>query len=150
MESLDRKILSLLSEDGRMSFTDIGKRTGLSVSAAQQRVRRLEQKGIIRNYRVEIDPISLGRTLTAFISVKALNPAQDDQIPTIVEQMPEVVSCYSVAGDASFMLIAQVGDPSELDKLLNRIRTNAQAATVTTLVLKTFFQNRVPIDPKDC
>lgn len=149
MENTDQQILSLLAEDGRMSFTDIGKETGLSISAAQQRVRRLEQKGIIKGYRAEISPEAFGRILKAVITVKPINPSLDDQVPAIVEQMDEVISCYSVAGAASYLLIAQVHDPNELDSLLNRIRTQAQASTVTTLVLNTYFQNRIPIDGED-
>ena len=61
MEPLDRRILSLLARDGRMSYTDIGKETGLSTSAAQQRVRRLEQRGVINGYRAELDQAQLGQ-----------------------------------------------------------------------------------------
>ena len=60
MESMDRHILGLLARDGRMSYTDIGRATGLSTSAAQQRVRRLEQRGIITGYRAIVDPQALG------------------------------------------------------------------------------------------
>ena len=67
MESTDRQILTLLAKDGRMSYTDIGRETGLSTSAAQQRVRRLEQRGLITGYRAELSAEALGLALTAFI-----------------------------------------------------------------------------------
>ena len=72
MESTDQQILELLAHDGRMSYTDIGRETGLSTSAAQQRVRRLEQRGVITGYKAQIDPESLGLMLTAFISLLVL------------------------------------------------------------------------------
>ncbi|MDO4784786.1 MAG: AsnC family transcriptional regulator, partial [Propionibacteriaceae bacterium] len=70
MEAIDQEILALLSTNGRMSFTDIGKLTGLSTSAAQQRVRRLEQRGFIDGYHANINPEAVNRSLTAFISVR--------------------------------------------------------------------------------
>ena len=64
MEDLDRKIVALLAADGRMSFTDLGKATGLSTSAVHQRVRRLEQRGVIRGYAAVVDHEELGLPLT--------------------------------------------------------------------------------------
>ncbi|HYO18973.1 MAG TPA: Lrp/AsnC family transcriptional regulator, partial [Dermatophilaceae bacterium] len=69
MEDLDRHIVGLLSHDGRMSFTDLGKATGLSTSAVHQRVRRLEERGVIQGYRAVIDHTAVGMPLLAFISI---------------------------------------------------------------------------------
>ena len=95
-----------------MSYTDIGRETGLSTSAAQQRVRRLEQRGIIAGYHATIDPESLGRTLTAFISIRPLDPSADEATPAKLESMAEITSCFSVAGDASYLLMVQVASPA--------------------------------------
>ncbi len=76
MEKLDRRILSLLARDGRMSYTDIGKETGLSTSAAQQRVRRLEQRGVIKGYTAVLDAAALGLMVTAFVAIKPFDPSQ--------------------------------------------------------------------------
>lgn len=146
MESTDQQILSLLARDGRMSYTDIGRETGLSTSAAQQRVRRLEQRGIIAGYRATIDPEALGRNLTAFISIRPLDPSTDEATPARLQWMSEVTSCFSVAGDASYLLMVQVGTPAELDALLTRIRTTANVTTVTTVVLTTIFKDRPMLD----
>ncbi len=70
MEEIDRAIVSLLSADGRMSFTELARQTGLSVSAAHQRVRRLEQSGVIKGYAALCDADEIGLPLTAFISIK--------------------------------------------------------------------------------
>src|SRR5665647_3498797 len=74
MEDLDRCIVGLLSQDGRMSFTDLGKATGLSTSAVHQRVRRLEERGAIQGYRAVINHNELGLPLIAFISVAPPDP----------------------------------------------------------------------------
>ena len=142
METIDRHILALLAEDGRMSYTDIGRSTGLSTSAAQQRVRRLEQRGVISSYRAVLDPEKLGRTLTAFIAIKPFDPAEDETVPGVVAQMPEVIDCYSVAGEASYLLKVQVETPAELDELLTRMRLTAKVSTATTIALTTLFTDR--------
>ena len=142
MESTDRQILSLLSQDGRMSYTDIGRETGLSTSAAQQRVRRLEQRGLITGYRAEISAEALGLALTAFIELTGSDPASDDQIPDRLSHLANVVSCFSVAGAASYMLIVQVATPADLEALLAQIRVAAGVTTLTTLVLSVPFKDR--------
>ncbi len=125
-----------------MSYTDIGRETGLSTSAAQQRVRRLEQRGVIAGYRALIDPESLGKMLTAFVELKALDPAHDDEVPERIAHLAAVVSCYSVAGHASHILVVEVATPLELEALLSQIRQAAQVSTNTTLVLSVAFRDR--------
>ena len=75
MEALDRQLVELLCADGRMSYTDLGKETGLSTSAVHQRVRRLEQRGVIKGYTAVVDHEALGLPLTAFISIKPIDPS---------------------------------------------------------------------------
>lgn len=125
-----------------MSYTDIGRETGLSTSAAQQRVRRLEQRGVITGYQAQIDPESLGLMLTAFVSIKASDPATEDAVPAKLEHLTQISSCYSVAGDASHLLVVQVATPGDLEALLGQIRTAAAVQTHTTLVLSVPFQHR--------
>ncbi|MGY4720638.1 Lrp/AsnC family transcriptional regulator [Naumannella cuiyingiana] len=142
MEETDRLILELLARDGRMSYTDIGKETGLSTSAAQQRVRRLEQRGAITGYHARIDPGALDRTLTAFIALRPFDPSQPDDLAERMEPMSEVTSCYSVAGDPSYLIKVQVENPLALEALLTRIRTELAVSTLTTLVLSVPFEDR--------
>lgn len=139
---MDRRILGLLAADGRISYTDIGRETGLSTSAAQQRVRRLEQRGVITGYRAIIDPASLGHSLTAFIAVRPFDAAQADETAEQLVGIPEIVSCWSVAGDASYLLMVQCADPIALEGLLTRIRSAARVSTHTTLVLSVPFSDR--------
>ena len=78
MEDVDTAICKLLAEDGRMSFTELGKRTGLSTSAVHQRVKRLELRGAIKSYVANIDPGEFGLTLTAFVSIRPIDASQPD------------------------------------------------------------------------
>ena len=144
MEEIDRKILRLMVGDGRMSYTDLGKATGLSTSAAHQRVRRLEQRGIIKGYRAIVDEDALGLPLTAFISVKPFDPSAPDDVPERLAPLDEIEACHSVAGDENYILKVRVSVPGDLEHLLTRIRTVAGVSTRTTVVLSTPYEARPP------
>jgi Lrp/AsnC family leucine-responsive transcriptional regulator len=145
VESTDRKILSLLAVDGRMSYTDLGKATGLSTSAVHQRVKRLEQRGLIKGYGATVDHEQLGRSLTAFISITPIDPSQPDDYPERLRAITEIESCWSVAGEESYILKIRVATPLALEELLARIRGVASVSTRTTIVLSTPYENR-PVD----
>ena len=142
MEDIDRQILALLARDGRMSFTDLGKATGLSTSAVHQRVRRLEQRGVIRGYTAVIDPEAIGLPLTAFISVTPLDQGAPDDVPDQLLGLPEIEACHSVAGEENYILKVRVSTPGALEQLLARIRAAASVSTRTTIVLSTPYESR--------
>ncbi len=142
VEPTDRKILQLLAADGRMSFTDLGKATGLSTSAVHQRVKRLEQRGVIRGYAAQVDFDQLDLPLTAFISIRPMDPSQPDDSPGRLRDFTEIESCWSVAGDESYILKVRVPTPLDLEDLLARIRGAANVSTRTTIVLSTPYENR--------
>ena len=142
MEDLDRRILTLLATDGRMSFTDLGKATGLSTSAVHQRVKRLEQRGLIKGYGATIDYDQVGMPLTAFISIRPIDPSQPDDSPDRLAGISEIESCWSVAGDESYILKVRVSAPTDLENLLARVRAAANVSTRTTIVLSTPYESR--------
>ncbi len=139
---MDRKILGLLAADGRMSFTDLGKATGLSTSAVHQRVKRLESRGLITGYGATIDHEQLGLPLTAFISIRPIDPSQPDDSPERLRAIDEIESCWSVAGDESYILKVRVATPTALEDLLARVRAAANVSTRTTIVLSTPYEGR--------
>jgi Lrp/AsnC family transcriptional regulator, leucine-responsive regulatory protein len=144
VEETDRAIVALLCRDGRMSFTELARHTGLSVSAAQQRVRKLEQRGVIRGYAAMINPDDAGLPLTAFISIKPFDPSSPDDAPQRLAHLAAIEACYSVAGDENYILKVRVGSPVQLEDLLQEIRSAANVATRTTVVLSTPYENRPP------
>jgi Lrp/AsnC family leucine-responsive transcriptional regulator len=144
VEDTDREIVRLLTRDGRMSYTDLARATGLSTSAVHQRVRRLEQRGVIRGYAAIVDPESVGLPLTAFISVTPFDPSAPDDIADRLADVPEIEACHSVAGDENYILKVRVATPIELEDLLARIRSRAGASTRTTVVLSTPYESRPP------
>jgi Lrp/AsnC family transcriptional regulator, leucine-responsive regulatory protein len=144
LDALDRRLVRELATDGRASFTDLAERVGLSVSAAHQRVRRLEQRGVIRGYGARVDPEALGLPLTAFVSVKPIDPAQADDAPERLAGLDAVEACHSVAGDESYILKVRVSGPGQLETLLQQIRSLAGVSTRTTVVLSTPYEDRPP------
>lgn len=142
MEDTDRLILELLAADGRMSFTDLGKETGLSTSAVHQRVKRLEKRGLINGYSAGVDYEQLGLPLTAFVSITPFDPAEPDDYPERLRGIREIESCWSVAGEESYILKVRVSKPVALEDLLARIRGAAGVSTRTTIVLSTAFEGR--------
>lgn len=144
LEPIDRAIVRELAVDGRCSFTDLAERVGLSVSAVHQRVRRLEQRGVLKGYVARIDPVQIELPLTALISLTPIDPAAPDDYPRRLEHLSEVESCYSVAGEESYVLLVRVASPVALEDLLQRIRAAANVSTRTTVVLSTPYEHRPP------
>ncbi|MFC5746626.1 Lrp/AsnC family transcriptional regulator [Actinomadura rugatobispora] len=144
MEEIDRQIMALLADDGRMSFTDLAKETGLSVSAVHQRVRRLQKRGVIKGFTAQLDNERIGLPLTAFVSIKPIDPAAPDDAPERLAHLAAIEACHSVAGEESYILKVRVASPNELEDLLQKIRAAANVATRTTVVLSTPWEGRRP------
>jgi Lrp/AsnC family transcriptional regulator, leucine-responsive regulatory protein len=144
---VDRALLAALSTDGRASFTELAERVGLSVSAVHQRVRRLEQRGLIKGYRAVLDASGLGLSLTAFVSITPIDVAQPDDAPARLAHLSAIEACHSVAGAESYILKVRVASPDALEGLLQEIRAAANVTTRTTVVLSTFYEDRPPISP---
>ncbi len=142
MESLDRRLVGLLLADGRMSYTDLGKATGLSTSAVHQRVRRLEERGVITGYTATVSPEALGLPLTALISVVPFEASAPDDVPQRLSHITEIDDCYSVAGAESYILKVRVAMPGDLEVLLARIRSAASVSTHTTVALSIPWEGR--------
>jgi Lrp/AsnC family leucine-responsive transcriptional regulator len=144
LEAIDRAILRELVADGRRTLTDLAERVGLSVSAVHQRVRRLEQRGAVRGYSARLDFEQLGLPLTALISLTPIDPAAPDDYPSRLQHLSQIESCYSVAGNESYVLLVRVASPVALEELLRQIREAANVSTHTTVVLSTPFEGRPP------
>lgn len=123
--------------DGRVSYTDLGKALGMSTSAVHQRVRRLEERGVIKGYAAKVDHATLGLPLTALISIVPLDQGQADDTPERLREVSEIEACYSVAGEEHYILKVRVPTPADLESLIARIRSAANVTTRTTVVLST-------------
>jgi Lrp/AsnC family leucine-responsive transcriptional regulator len=141
-DPIDRQIASALVQDGRSTLKSLAEVTGLSVSAVQARVRRLEADGVIKGYAALLDPETIGLPLAALIAITPLDPGQPDDAPENLAGLPEIEACHSVAGDDSYVLFVRVATPTALEQLIREIRRRANVSTRTTVVLQTFFDRR--------
>ncbi|GAC1617273.1 MAG: Lrp/AsnC family transcriptional regulator [Candidatus Acidiferrum sp.] len=147
MDQIAWKILEALQEDGRLSFAEIGRRVGLSTPAAAERVRRLEEAGIINGYHASVNLAKLGLPLLVFVRMTVTgggNPMVG--VVNAAKKMPEVIECHRVTGEDSFILKAQLSSVAHLESLINRLYP--LGATTTCTVLSSPIQRR-DISSKD-
>jgi Lrp/AsnC family transcriptional regulator, leucine-responsive regulatory protein len=146
LDERDLDILGALQEDARATYAEVASKVGLSSSAVHDRVRKLEQSGVIRAYRAVVDPEAVGLHVTALIAAIPLDPQQPDDLPERVAEFDEVQDCYSVAGEANYVLKVRTPTTAALEDLIRRLREKAGVATRTTIVLSTPFEDR-PVPP---
>jgi Lrp/AsnC family leucine-responsive transcriptional regulator len=123
------RLLAELQRDARLSYQELGQRVGLSPPATAERMRRMEEAGIITGYRAEVDASKLGLPITAFIRCSSPGP----QIGRIARESPEVLECHRITGGDAFILKAVVASVAHLEALIDRLLPYGQPTT--TLVL---------------
>ena len=128
LDDVDKRILQLLSNDGRMSVKDLAQHVGLSAPSTSERIKRLEERGVIRGFTVEIDPASIGFTLQAIIRVRPL-PGKLHVVQQLIEAIAEISECDKVTGDDCFIARLHVRSIEELDTILDRIADKAETNT---------------------
>lgn len=141
-DPVDARLAAEVSRDPRATLAQLSERVGLSASAVQARLRKLESTGVITSYQAILDPEAVGKPLAAFIEITPLDPRQPDDAPALLEPIAAIEACHSVAGDAAYMLFVRVGSPRELEALVSEIRHTASVNTRTTVVLQTFYEHR--------
>ena len=142
LDEIDRTLVRELVADGRATLAHLAATAGLSVSAVQARVRRLESRGGVTGYTARINPEAVGAMLSAFVAITPLDPSQPDDAPARLEHIPEIEACYSVAGEDNYVLLVHVASARALETLLQRIRTAADVKTRSTIILQKFYSNR--------
>ena len=128
LDELDRKLLDILVKDSRTSLKELAQQVGLSSPSVSERLRRLEERGVIRAFTVEIDPEALGFPLQAIVRVRPL-PGKLHIVQQLIQEIPEFGECDKVTGDDCFVARLYVRSMGELDKLLDRIADKAETST---------------------
>lgn len=139
LDEIDRQILALLQEDARIANAEIARRVGLAPSAIFQRIRKLEERGVIRGYTARLDARALGFGLTAFVRIQTVAGARAPDVTRQLAAIPEVSEIHRVVGEDCFFLKVRVADTQALEDLLDhRIQPlDPVASTKTTIVLST-------------
>lgn len=141
IDAIDRLLLEALMRDARMSLKALATHAGLSSPSAAERIRKLEERGVIKGYTVEIDPAALGYTLEAVVRIRPL-PGKLHVVQKLIEETPAITSCDKVTGDDCFVARLHARSMAELDTLLDRIAD--KAATNTSLVKARTVERRPP------
>jgi Lrp/AsnC family leucine-responsive transcriptional regulator len=145
LDDLNRRLLKELQQDGRLSTAELARRVSLSPPAVAERVRRLEQAGVITGYRAVIDPAAVGYPLSAVVRIRP-TPRQLPRIADIAREVPEVVECYRITGDDCFLLTLRLRSIDDLEPILDRFVLFGQ--TTTSIVQSAPVPPRgVPLGP---
>jgi Lrp/AsnC family leucine-responsive transcriptional regulator len=152
LDAIDRRILRILSKDGRESYQAIADEVGLSRPAVMERVKRLEETGYIHGYRVQVDRAKVGFPVTAFVAVRygSSDYVGDEPRMREMEKHPGVLECHHIAGDDCYILKVVAPDLEGVQTILRDLRgPNSQMNTRTTIVLSTLFEKPglVPAEP---
>ena len=143
MDEIDHKLLNALRENGRATYAELSRTVGLSGPAVHDRVGKLEASGVISGYHAAVDPVALGLGVTSLIGVIQSDSSEHDDIAAELEAVPEVESCWFLAGEESFMLLVRVADVAALEQAIGRInRIRGVSRTRTTVVLSTRWEGR--------
>lgn len=128
IDLIDQMILEALQQDARMSQKELAALTGLSSPSVAERIRRLEERGVIKGFTVEIDPRALGYTLQAVVRIKPL-PGKLHIVQQLLNSIPEFTECDRVTGDDCFVARLHVRTIEQLDQILDRIVDKAETST---------------------
>jgi len=149
MDELDIRLVDLLQRDGRATQLELSRAVGLSQPAVAERIRKLEERGVITGYAARVDATKLGKDITAFIGVSIEHPKYFEGFAKKVLALPDVLECHRVAGQDSYLVKVKTANTRTLDSLLvETLRTIAGVTrTQTTIVLSSIKEDthvRVP------
>ncbi|MCO6050205.1 Lrp/AsnC family transcriptional regulator [Mesorhizobium sp. RP14(2022)] len=128
LDENDRRILRALADDARLSLKELAMRAGLSSPSTSERLKRLEERGILRTFSLDIDPQALGYTLQAMVRIRPL-PGKLHAVQRLIEEIPQVVECDKVTGEDCFFARMHLRSIDQLDEILDRIADKAETHT---------------------
>lgn len=135
MDDTDRKILDYVQERGRDTYAEIGAAVGLSVSAINERLKRLERAGIIRGWGARVDAKAVQRGVLAYMLVLIDRPENEKRLVEAICALPQVLECHHVTGDWSYILKLRLADISDLETVLaDTIKQNPGAIRTHTVI----------------
>jgi Lrp/AsnC family transcriptional regulator, leucine-responsive regulatory protein len=139
-DTINVRILKELQEDPRLTMTELGRRVGLSSPAVTERVRRLEETGVIQGYRLDLNPVALGLPIAAYVRIRP-NPGQLPKLAELTQRIPEIVECHRITGEDCFILKVYLPSIDQLDRILD---TFLLYGTTTTSIIQS---SPVPLRP---
>jgi Lrp/AsnC family leucine-responsive transcriptional regulator len=131
LDRIDRRILTLLQDDGRMAMKDLAEQVGLSITPCIERVKRMERDGVILGYFARVDPAQLGAALLVFVEITLdhKNGNMFEKFRREVMKVPEVLECHLVSGDFDYLIKARIGEMADYRKILGNVLLQLPGAT---------------------
>ena len=139
-DPVNHRILTELQHEPRMAMTELGRRVGLSSPAVTERVRRLEEMGVIQGYRLDLNPMALGLPVAAYVRIRP-NPGQLPKIAELAQRIPEIAECHRITGEDCFILKVYLPSIDQLDRILDIFLLHG---TTTTSIIQS---SPVPLRP---
>ncbi|GHO56303.1 Lrp/AsnC family transcriptional regulator [Ktedonobacter robiniae] len=146
IDAVNKRILEELQREPRLTMSELGRRIGMSSPAVTERVRRLEETGVIRGYRLDLNPAALGLPIAAYIRIRP-NSGQLPRIAELAQQIPEVVECHRITGEDCFLVKAYIPAIDQLDRLLDSFLV--YGSTTTSLIQSSPVPLRPPPFPEE-
>jgi Lrp/AsnC family leucine-responsive transcriptional regulator len=128
LDDANLRLLAELQQDARLSFAELGRRVGLSSPAVAERLGRLEETGVIKAYRAEIDPLAVGYTLGVVIRIRPA-PRELHKVAELAQRTPEVVECHRITGEDCFFMKAYVRDVEHLEEVIDGFAVYGQTTS---------------------
>jgi len=139
LDELNVRLLKELTEEPRLRTTELARRLGVSAPTVRERVTRLEESGVIRGYRLDIDPAALGLPVAAWVRLRP-GPGQIPRIIELAGRTPEVVECHRISGADCFLMRVQVHAISGLEEVLDKFLVHGQ--TTSSFIVSTPVESR--------
>jgi Lrp/AsnC family leucine-responsive transcriptional regulator len=139
IDPTDRKIISILQDNARLSNAEIAEKVGLTASSVHERVKKLERKGILKRYVAVVDADMLGKPMLAFVRLSFTNQTISRAIQQLCAAEPDILECHNVAGEDCYILKIRAEGPKQLERLLVAIKSKSDSIrSVTNIVLSSF------------
>lgn len=145
IDTVDSQIIAALNENGRLTMTDLASQVGLTAPSVTERVRRLEESGVIAGYTARINPHALGATLAVYIRIRPL-AGELSRVSRLIREIDQIVECHRITGEDCFIARAYVVSVQELEAVIDRL--HPYASTNTSLIQSTIVELRMPAIPK--
>ncbi len=154
IDKIDHQIVSLLQTDAHLSNGALAEKVGLTISTVHERVKKLERKGVIKGYVAVVNAEALGKPITAFIHLIVGSASTDyleakNSVLNICQEEPDVLECHTVAGEDCYILKVRAASPGDLEKLIERIRCNAQVSKTTTSIVLSTLKETTQVAPAE-
>ncbi|MGD0075622.1 MAG: Lrp/AsnC family transcriptional regulator [Candidatus Binataceae bacterium] len=145
LDAIDLQILNMLQEYCRTSLAKLGEQVGLSAPSVQERIKKLEDSGVITGYHATVNAKRLGKDITAFIGVSVNHPRMVEEFERTIESLNDVLECHHVTGQHTLLLKVKTDNTSSLEGLISTIRSIAGVERTETMVVLSTHTERVQI-----